>query len=95
MTSTRRLVTMFALVLTLAPGAARAVVTGQIFGPGSQSFPIAVPPLKNLGGDNDGALGKQFARADRVNAFDAIWRINRGRPRDDPRLRTGPTYPGR
>jgi len=62
MTSTRRLVTMLALVLTLAPGAARAVVTGQIFGPGSQSFPIAVPPLKNLGGDADGTLGKQFAR---------------------------------
>ena len=41
---------------------ADAVVTGQIFGPGSQSFPIAIPPLKNLGGDTDGALGKHFAR---------------------------------
>lgn len=39
----------------------RAVVTGQIFGPGSASFPIAVMPLKNLGGDSSGALGQRFA----------------------------------
>src|SRR5207244_625669 len=41
-------------VLVLALGRASlagAVVTGQIFGPGSESFPIAVVPLKNLGGD--------------------------------------------
>ena len=43
-------------------GSARAVVTGQIFGPGSQSFPIAVVPLKNLGGDTGGALGARFAQ---------------------------------
>jgi TolB protein len=61
MTATRRLV--FALIaLATVPSRAPAVVTGQIFGPGSQSFPIAVPALKNLGGDGDGALGKQFAR---------------------------------
>jgi TolB protein len=64
MITPRRRVTILAVTLTvaLAAGSARAVVTGQIFGPGSQSFPIAVAPLKNLGGDNDGALGKQFAR---------------------------------
>jgi TolB protein len=53
---------VLALVVVLAPSRALAVVTGQIFGPGSQSFPIAVSPLKNVGGDTDGALGKQFAR---------------------------------
>lgn len=42
---------------------AQAVVTGQIFGPGSQSFPIAVVPPRNVGGDNDGGLGASFARA--------------------------------
>jgi TolB protein len=41
---------------------AGAVVTGQIFGPGSESFPIAVMPLKNLGGDNGGALGARFTQ---------------------------------
>ena len=41
---------------------ADAVVTGSIFGPGSESFPIAVLPLKNLGGDGGGALGQEFAR---------------------------------
>src|SRR5215475_2550987 len=50
------------LMLVVATPPAHAVVTGQIFGPGSQTFPIAVVPLKNLGGDADGALGKQFAR---------------------------------
>src|SRR5689334_7672244 len=50
------------VVTTMWVAPARAVVTGQIFGPGSQSFPIAVAPLKNLGGDDGGALGKQFAR---------------------------------
>ena len=42
--------------------AANAVVTGAIFGPGSESFPIAVVPLKNVGGDADGSLGARFAR---------------------------------
>jgi TolB protein len=41
---------------------AGAVVTGEIFGPGSQSFPIAVVPLRNLGGDAGGALGARFAQ---------------------------------
>jgi TolB protein len=49
------------VVFVTAP--AQAVVTGQIFGPGSQSFPIAVVPPRNIGGDNDGGLGAQFARA--------------------------------
>jgi TolB protein len=38
-----------------------AVVKGAIFGPGSASFPIAVVPLKNLGGDTGGSLGARFA----------------------------------
>jgi TolB protein len=64
MISTRRFVMALAVALAaLVARDARAVVTGQIFGPGSQSFPIAVVPLKNLGGDADGALGKAFARA--------------------------------
>ena len=42
---------------------AQAVVTGSIFGPGSNAFPIAVVPLKNLGGDADARLGNAFARA--------------------------------
>src|SRR5207249_1929700 len=53
-------------VLALALGGASpaaAVVTGQIFGPGSESFPIAVVPLKNLGGDTGGELGARFAQA--------------------------------
>lgn len=42
---------------------ALAVVTGAIYGPGSESFPIAVMPLRNLGGDTGGSLGARFARA--------------------------------
>jgi len=34
----------------------------SIFGPGSQSFPIAIVPLKNLGGDGGGAAGTRFAQ---------------------------------
>jgi TolB protein len=41
---------------------ADAVVTGAIFGPGSQAFPIAIVPLKNLGGDPTGTLGARFAQ---------------------------------
>ena len=55
-----RLVALLLVLAGVAP--ARAVVTGQIFGPGSESFPIAVMPLKNLGGDTSGALGQRFAR---------------------------------
>ena len=60
MTSFRGLVAALAVASVVGPS--HAVVTGQIFGPGSQSFPIAIPPLKNLGGDGGGALGNQFAR---------------------------------
>ena len=62
---TKRAVAALA-VLALALGRASpaaAVVTGQIFGPGSESFPIAVVPLKNLGGDTGGELGARFAQA--------------------------------
>ena len=37
----------------------RAVVTGQIFGPGSASFPISVMPLENLGGDVEQVLNRR------------------------------------
>src|SRR5439155_21913078 len=47
-------------VLSAVP--AGAVVTGQIFGPGNESFPIAVVPLKDLGGDASGTLGTRFAQ---------------------------------
>jgi len=54
---------MLAMVVCLGRvRAADAVVTGSIFGPGSESFPIAVVPLKNVGGDADGSLGTRFAR---------------------------------
>jgi len=63
MITTSRLAFGLALAAVVAGAStAHAVVTGQIFGPGSQSFPIAVVPLKNLGGDGDGAIGKTFAR---------------------------------
>jgi len=51
--------TLAALVASVQ--GAGAVVTGSIFGPGSQSFPIAVTELKNLGGDQNAALGQRFA----------------------------------
>ena len=51
--------TLAALVASVQ--GAGAVVTGEIFGPGSQSFPIAVTTLKNLGGDQNAALGQRFA----------------------------------
>jgi TolB protein len=59
MRATRVIVLMLALGLAAR---ADAVVTGSIFGPGSESFPIAVLPLKNLGGDDGGAAGQEFAR---------------------------------
>ena len=59
----KRLAMLAMLVVCLGRvGAVDAVVTGSIFGPGSESFPIAVVPLKNLGGDADGSLGTRFAR---------------------------------
>jgi TolB protein len=52
------------VVVAVALGArpAPAVVTGQIFGPGSASFPIAVVPPRNGGGDADGRMAAEFAR---------------------------------
>src|SRR5205823_8252549 len=58
---TRTGVAVLALALGHASLAA-AVVTGQIFGPGSESFPIAIVPLKNLGGDPGGELGRSEER---------------------------------
>jgi TolB protein len=49
------------LVMVFSAERAWAVVTGSIFGPGSASFPIAVSALKNLGGDQNEALGGRFA----------------------------------
>ena len=54
---------MGVVLVALAARDARAVVTGAIFGPGSESFPIAVVPPKDLGGDPGGALGARFAKA--------------------------------
>jgi TolB protein len=52
-----------ALLGALLGGVAPAggVVTGQIYGPGSQAFRIAVVPPKDLGGDAGGGLGARFA----------------------------------
>ena len=50
-----------ALLATVVAWPAHALVTGSIFGPGSASFPVAVMPLKNLGGDTGGSLGARFA----------------------------------
>jgi TolB protein len=52
---------VLAAALAVGARATHAVVTGTIFGPGSASFPIAVMPLRNLGGDEGGTLGKRFA----------------------------------
>src|SRR5579871_6089949 len=52
---------LLVLALGLVAGPAGAVVTGAIYGPGSESFRIAVSPLKDLGGG--GGLGAEFARA--------------------------------
>jgi TolB protein len=54
-------VVMMMLALGIA-ARADAQVTGSIFGAGSESFPIAVLPLKNLGGDNGGTVGQEFSR---------------------------------
>ena len=58
----KRTICMATLVaVVLSATGAGAVVTGSIFGPGSQSFPIAVTALKNQGGDDGSALGQRFA----------------------------------
>jgi len=59
----RRIVLLSAVLVALAARGVDAVVTGTIFGPGSESFPIAVVPPKDLGGDPGGALGARFAKA--------------------------------
>jgi len=54
--------TWLALVFgALLAAGAHAVVTGAIFGPGSEAFPIAVVPLKDQGGDANEVLGRRFA----------------------------------
>jgi TolB protein len=60
----RVLLAVLTLWMALAGDGRRAdaVVTGAIFGPGSQAFPIAVVPLKDLGGDPSGTLGARFAQ---------------------------------
>jgi TolB protein len=56
-----RALAVLAAVVAGAPRA-EAVVTGAIFGPGSESFPIAVMQLKDLGGDAGGGNGARFAK---------------------------------
>ncbi|HWP59382.1 MAG TPA: Tol-Pal system beta propeller repeat protein TolB [Candidatus Acidoferrales bacterium] len=54
---TRKTSLGFWLALVLGLGVAeglRAAVTGVIVGPGAQRYPIAISPLKNLGGKDDG-----------------------------------------
>jgi len=63
MTRSVRWIQVVVALLALGATRAQAVVTGSIFGPGSNAFPIAVVPLKNLGGDADARLGNAFARA--------------------------------
>ena len=58
----REMLVAAGLVVLLGHAApAGAVARVSIFGPGSESFPIAVMPLKSLGGA-DAALGERFAR---------------------------------
>jgi len=57
----KRVIVLVVVAVLAGAGRARAVVTGAIFGPGSESFAIAVAPPKNVSGDNDGALGARFA----------------------------------
>ncbi len=61
MTKILRMILGLLATLAVARPAA-AVVTGSIFGPGSESFPVAVVPLKSLSGDAGVALGNEFAR---------------------------------
>jgi len=56
------IVAAVAVVLIARAVPAGAVARVSIFGPGSESFPIAVVPLKDQGGDADHALGGRFAR---------------------------------
>jgi TolB protein len=51
-----------ALAALAAATPARAVVTGSIFGPGTQTIAVAVVPPEPPGGGVPGALGAEFAR---------------------------------
>lgn len=50
----RSLLLVFALILPLDAGSLHAQVKGLIVGPGSERYPIAVSPLKNLGPKESG-----------------------------------------
>ena len=57
----RRVVSIVAIVVVLAgAGAARAQIEGNIYGPGTKAFAMAVVPLRNLAGQGD--AGSQFAK---------------------------------
>ena len=60
MRATRLLGALLVLACAGAPPV-RAVVTGSIFGPGSQTLAVAVVPLESKG-EESGALGGDFAR---------------------------------
>lgn len=47
-------------LILLGPGAARAQIQMEIVGPGSKLSPIAISQLKNLAGDENGAVSGQF-----------------------------------
>jgi TolB protein len=49
------------LIFALAPITAADPIKLEIIGPGSKLSPIAVSQLKNVGGDDDGAVSHQFA----------------------------------
>ncbi len=57
----RARVTAAVLLAMFSAAPAQAVVKGAIYGPGAVAFPIAVMPLRSLGGDG-GTLGAEFAR---------------------------------
>ena len=62
MRSMRSIVILLLLAVGLGVAPAHAVVTGSIFGPGTQSIAIAVMPLEPPGGGTAGATGTEFAR---------------------------------
>src|SRR5438270_2740167 len=55
-----RVAVIIATLSLAASTAAMAQIHMKIVGPSSQLSPIAVPALKDLGGDNDHSLSKQF-----------------------------------
>jgi TolB protein len=63
-------------VALVAARPARAVVTGSIFGPGTQTIAVAVIPLEPPAGGAPGALGMEFARVlSRDLAFSGYFRV--------------------